>query len=125
MDAVVHARAQIDEAGRLLDQSRQYVGSQRVHRKHMRQPIHRRASAVLAVTDACVVYDRVKLTQSVDLVSNCSSFLDTRQVTDHRSFGAGSPGACRVGSLLVAGMENNLVPSGNQKLSRHLSQPVG
>jgi hypothetical protein len=70
----------------------------------MRQPIHRRASAILAVADPCVVYDRVKLTQSVDLVSNCSSFLDTRQVTGHRSFGTGRPGACRVGSLLVAGM---------------------
>jgi hypothetical protein len=71
------------------------------------------------------VYDRVKPTQSIHLVGKRSSFLDTRQVTDHRSFGARRPGACHVGSALIAGMENYLVSSGNQKLSRHLSQPVG
>jgi hypothetical protein len=89
------------------------------------QAVDGRHAPILAITNAGIVDDRVKLTEAVDLVSHATGFLDTRQVTDDRSLCTRSFGAGGVGSLRVAGMENYLVSCSNQKLSRHLPQAVG
>ena len=67
-----------------------------------------------------------------DRIRRCTRFCATSKPSVRHgrqrasmSAGARSPGACHVGSLLIAGMQNYLVSGGNQKLSRHLSQPVG
>ena len=125
MGAVMHSRAEINEAGRLPDQRGQYVRSQRIDREDLWQAVDGRDASIFAITNAGIVNDCVKLTEAVDLVSHATGFLDTRQVADDHSLCTRCFGAGDVGSLRVAGMENYLVSRSNQKLSRHLPQAVG
>ena len=57
--AVVHARAQIDEPLRPLDQRGEDIGSQRVDREHMRQAVGGDAMT-FAEADGGVVDDRIE-----------------------------------------------------------------
>src|SRR5205823_6215368 len=86
--ALVEAGAEVYEALRLQDPSRQDIGSQRIDGKHMRKPILCFQTFRLAVPDCRVVNDRVEAAELIHLLSYRFCLGDTREITNSNRVGS-------------------------------------
>ena len=122
--AIMHARAQIDEALRPFDQRCQDIGRERVDGEHMRQAVAGDAMTFLEA-DGGIVNDRIESAERVDLASDVLGGGDRRQIADDDGFGLGRglPGVRRPG--VVARMQDGLMALIGEMAANHQTEAVG
>src|SRR5277367_2978593 len=77
--AIMHARAQIDDALRPFDQRGEDIGSKRVDGEHMRQAVAGDAMT-LTEADRGIVNDRIESAERVDLLRNVLGGCDRHEI---------------------------------------------
>ncbi len=116
--AIMHARAQIDEALRPFDQRGEDIGRKGVRGEHMRHAVAVDAMAFLEA-DSGVVDDRVERPKRVDLPRDVLGGRDRSQIADDDGLGLGRglPGIRRPG--VVTRVQDGLVALIGEKPADH------
>src|SRR5262245_46455486 len=115
---LVHARAQVDQPLRSLDQSREDVDCERVDREDVRQAVGGEMVG-LAIADSGVVDDGVETAERVDLRRNILDTGTGLQIAGDHLLGARLCPPRIVSALAIARMEANPMPLLDEQLSSH------
>ncbi len=123
--ASVHARAEIDQPPRPIDQSGEHVGGQHVDREGELVAVLAGLPGRAAEADPGVVDDRVVAADAVGLFRHRAGLLERRQIPDDDGRAPARNGPAQVGRpLLVAGVERHLVALLQQQPAGHQPDAV-
>jgi len=123
--AAVQAGAKVDETFWFFDQAGENIGGEGVDRKDGGKAIDRGYAMPFAGADGGVVNDCIEWAKLVCAGGDGFGFGDAAQVAGDGVFGAGGGGEGFFSTLGIAGVENNDVALGNQKLGGHFAEAVG
>jgi hypothetical protein len=121
----MHARAEVDQPARPLDQAGQQVRGEHVDREDMLQTVIGADAPRLPVTDPGIVNDRVVRATRVSLLGDLPHACDAGQVADDDGPGRGQGRTCVLGPGCIAGMQRDRVSVVGQQPGRHQSQALG
>jgi hypothetical protein len=120
---MVRAGADIDEPRWFFDQCRQNVGCQHINGEdagNSRLALY----PPLAIADACVVDDRIKTTEVVDLVGNGPRPADGREISRDDSLGAGCRRKSVATSTVIPSVQQDVMALLDQEPGRHQTEAV-